>query len=313
VPPPPPRRRTPTALLEILGYAGAAAALSATGIAFDMTGPVAQVVIGLVVTVVLVVVGGLVAASDEGLHRMRSVFWFVAVLSWVSVVSVLVGPDGMDLQDKWIVVVAAALTALVAIPLWVRERRSLQLIAAYVSSVLALAALAFTMDTASFFGFEQEIPNIRWSALVLVVVGAAGLAVGLRAAVVPRRTGMVLGALAFLIGAPLVFTDVADQVASAALGNSSSDNLPIVVTILAAAIVLLVGHRAELVAVIGIGIVALGGGVIQLVGTNVEDTGPAVGVLIAGIVLLGAVVVLSRMGGSPPAEAPPPTPPIDAA
>jgi hypothetical protein len=105
---------------------------------------------------------------------------------------------------------------------------------------------------------------------------------------------MVLGALAFTTGLPLVFTDVTDSLMGAFAGVGSTPNLPIVIGILAGVIVLVIGSRAQVVAVIGIGIVQLGYTVIQLVGTNVDETGPAIVVLVAGLVLLGVTVVLAR-------------------
>lgn len=310
VPPPPPQTRSvATAVLEILGYAGAAAALSATGIAFDATSSTEQIVLGLFVAVVLVVVGALVAAQDDALHRMRSIFWFVAVLSWVSVVAVLVGPDGMDLQDKWQVVAFAAIVAAVALPLWIREHRSLQLIAAFLSLHVALAALVFTVETKTFFGFGQELPNVRWSALVTVGFGLAGLVLGMQEWIRPRRTAMVLGALAFMVGLPILFLDVQDQLMGAALGSSSTPNLPIAAGIASGIIVLLFGSRAGVVAVIGLGIVAILYGVIALVGANVQETGPAIAVLVGGLVLLGAVVVLARMRSGGAASVAPRVPP----
>ncbi|HEX6844988.1 MAG TPA: hypothetical protein VF235_07735 [Actinomycetota bacterium] len=286
--PPPPPGGAPTVVLELLGYIGVAAAFAATAIAFDTTSLASQIVIPLAVTVSLVVLGWLVGVRDEALQRMRGVFWFVAVLSWTSVASVLMGPDGLDLQDKWLVVAIAALVAVVAVPLWLRERRSLQLIAAFVSLHVTLAALVFTMTTESFFGFEQEVPNLRWSALVTALFGVAGLVLGARELVRPRRTAMVLGAIALFVGLPLVFTDVVDVVAG------SGSDLPTWIGLLAGAIVLVVGSRTGVVAVTGLGIVQVLGSVVMLVTSNVEDTGPAIAVLVAGLAVLGVVVFLAR-------------------
>jgi MFS family permease len=306
VPPPPPTRGgAPMWALEILGYAGAAAALAATSVAFDASSTTAQVVIGLSVTVALVVFGWLVGTRDEALERMRSVFWFGAVLSWVTVVGVLVGPDGMDLRDKWVLVLGATFTAVLALPLWLRERRSLQLIAAFVSVHLALAALVYTTTTESFFGYEQEVPNLRWSALVTVLFGVGGLVLGMREVLRPRRTAMVLGALALLLGLPLLVTDFTDLAGAAAFGGSPSI-WPFLATIVAGVIVLLVGRLAGVLAVIGLGILGLIVGVVQLVDAKVHDDGPAFAVLVAGLVIVAAVAFLARSGGG---AAPPSAPP----
>lgn len=311
VPPSPPgRRRVPVVVLELLGYTGAAAALSATGVVFETPSVTEQVVIGAIVALALIVAGWLVGSRSDELHRMRGVFWFVAVLSWLTVVAVLVGPDGLDLEGKWIVVVGAAAAAALAVPLWVREHRSLQLVAAFVSVTVMLAALVYTTETISFFGFEQEAPVLRWSALVLALIGVAGLVLGVREMVRPRRTAMVLGALAFLAGLPVVFADVTD------LATGDASDLPTWVALAAGAVVLVIGSRTAVVAVTGLGIVQIGGSVVQIVNANIHETAPAIVMLIVGLVMLGGVVVLARTaqegGGTPVVAAedrPPPPPP----
>jgi hypothetical protein len=295
-PPPAPPGGAPTVVLEVLGYVGAAAAFAATGVAFDATSTASQVLIPLVVAVALVVVGWLLGVRDEALGRMRGVFWFVGVLSWLSAVSVLMGPDAADLEGKWLVVATAGLTALVAVPLWIRERRSLQLIAAFFSIHVTLAALVYVTSTESFFGFEQEVPDLRWSALVTALLGVAAMVLGFAEIVRPRRTAMVLGAIAFLIGLPLVFTDILDLVGAGILGSGS--DLPTWISLVAATGVLIVGSRTGVVAVAGLGIVQLLASVTQLVVSNVEDTGPALVVLAGGLVVLGVVVVLARQRGA---------------
>jgi hypothetical protein len=313
----------PLVVLELAGYAGAAAALAALGVAVDASTPTAQLVLGVVVTVGLLVAGLVVDGPDEAFHRMRSVFWFGAVIAWTSVATVIAGPDGLDLHDQWAAVVGALIVAALAVPLWLRERRSLQLIAAFTSVWVTLAALVVTTTTLSFFGQSEEVPDLRWSALVTAVLGVAALVLGLRGILTPRRTAMVLGSLAFIAGLPLVFTKTTDLLLGSALGGvlgSGSPDLPLWLAALAGAIVLVIGSRSGVVAVTGLGIVALTVATLQLVDQNVHDTGPAILVLAVGVVLIGAVAFLVRQGGEPgmvaaagPATidgsaAPPPTP-----
>lgn len=274
-------------VLELLGYAGAAAALSATAVTADGASIATQIVIGLLTTLALVAAGWLMGTKGDELLRMRSVFWFLAVLAWVSVAKGLVGPEGLDLDGKWTIVVGGGLTALLAVPLWWRTRRSLQLIAAFFSLHLPLAALV-SSTRSTLFGLGPDIPDLTWSAVVTAVFGAVALALGWRELLHPRRTAMVLGALALGVGLPAAFVDLQD------LATGGGSDLPVWISLLTGAAVLAIGSRTRVVAVTGLGIAQLAASIVVLIGDNVTETGPAVVVLMAGLVLVAAAAYLAR-------------------
>jgi hypothetical protein len=309
----------PDVVLELAGYAGAAAALASVGVIVDSSsGAGVQVAVGFITTAALIAVGVMLMARADPVHRMRSVFWFIAILSWTNVAGVLVGQDVLGLQDRWVAVVGAAIVAALAVPLWFREQRSLQLIAAFISCTVAVAALVFSTREESFFGFTQEVPTLRWSALVTVVFGVAGMVLGAREVVRPQRTAMVLGSLAFLFGLPFLFMDPFDVM------TGGAGKLPLWVTLAGSGVVLLVGSRVRIVAVSGIGIVGLVLAVSALVDAYVFEQAPAIGVLVLGLALLAATVALTRMDRAaapvgqvvppsfPPEVPAPPPPPGDA-
>jgi peptidoglycan/LPS O-acetylase OafA/YrhL len=297
-----PADRARPSLIEILVVAGAAAALAAIPIA---VGPDATdetiAIVGLLATVALLAGGALLA---EGAARARSVVWLLAVLAWTGVAVVVLtevisdGPEG-----KWLVASVAGLAFVLAAVLWWVERRSLQLIAVLASGTLALAAIAYTEQAVSVLGFDvgQGIPDPTWSAVMIMVIGAAALVTGIRELLAPRRTAMVLGSLWLIGGA--YFVDIDTDVLGGDVGPST---LALAIALAASVAVIVVGNLWEDRAVAGIGIAGLLFVSTALVGDLVEDTGPAVVVIVIGVAMVVVGAVLSRRGGG--AAAVPPGP-----
>jgi hypothetical protein len=245
------------------------------------------------------------AETDPGLDRMRSVLWFIAVVAWGIAAGVMM--DAI-FDEKWLVFVTAVLIAGLGAALYARERRSLQLIAMSIPIFAAAAALLYMTKSQSYFGYSFDVPNLRWSGLITALLGAAWLAVGFADIVHPKRTMMVLGALAFLLGVNVLVGDTGSVYglgASTGVGTS-------VALLIASVILVFVGDRAEVLAVIGIGIFGSLTSVTQLVSANVHGTGPALVVLVAGLLVVGGGLLLikpfgdGRLLGRP---APPPPPP----
>ena len=140
----------------------------------------------------------IVGGHHDAHERMRSVLWFAAVAVWASAaVDVFTrGPDAIALHGKWLVVVTALLAAMLALPLWVLAPRSLQLLALVVSVNVGAAAAVYSQ--ASFFGVG--VPQLRWPAIVTIVVGLVTLVAGAFDVLRPKRTAMVLGSVAIIGG-----------------------------------------------------------------------------------------------------------------
>jgi len=281
-------------LIDLLGYTGAALALTGTIIALGESGTAAQVAAGSIVTAALIAAGWLVGGigAQDPQHRMRSIFWALALLSWSQVAVVVLGPDGIDLDGKWLVAGAGLLVVGIAVPLWRIEQRSLQLIGAFVGIWVTVAALFYAED--SLFG--APVPNVRWSAIATLLLGLAALVAGAREMVAPRRTAMVLGSLAFIYGTTASTLEVL----------SGTSNVSIVLALIASAIVLYAGERTSVIAVTGIGIVGVGSGVLQLVIENVHAESGGLAVLVLGVVMLGATIYLVRAAGGDPRMPEPP-------
>src|SRR5439155_3609122 len=199
--------------------------------------------------VVLVAAGGWVVGGQHEAHeRMRSILWFAAVAIWAGAAVELFtqGPEAIVLHGKWLVVVTALLAAMLALPLWVLVPRSLQLLAVVASVEVGSAAAVYSEGT--FFGLS--VPQLRWPAIVTIVVGFATLASGAFGLIRPKRTALVLGSIAIIGGALFVDVDVLRQAPS---------DLSLWLVLGASVAVLLVGDFVADGAVSGIGIVGLAG------------------------------------------------------
>ncbi len=288
-----------TSSVGILGYAGASAALAGLSIAIGTSPSTTARVTADVASVVVLVAAGawIVGGRHEAHERMRSVLWFAAVAVWASAAVELFtrGPDAIALHGKWLVVVTALAAAMLGLPLWSLSQRSLQLVAVVVSVQVGLAAAV--SSEGSLFGVT--VPQLRWPAIVTIVVGVATLASGVFGFLRPKRTAMVLGSIAIIAGALFVDIDVLRQAPS---------NLSLWLALVASVAVLLVGDFVSDRAVSGIGIVGLVGTVAEIVHRTVFDRSTAVALVVLGTVALASSVVLAR-AFTHPVPTPPPEPP----
>jgi hypothetical protein len=288
-----------TSLIGILGYAGASAALAGLSIAIGTSaGTTARVTADIASVAVLVVAGAwIVGGHHEAHERMRSVLWFAAVAIWASAAVELFthGPDAIALHGKWLVVVTALAAAMLAFPLWAPVPRSLQLVAVVASVQVGCAAAVYSEG--SFIGLS--VPQLRWPAIITIIVGLATLAFGALGFIRPKRTAMVLGSIGIIGGALFVDVDVLRQAPS---------DLSLWLVLAASVAVLLVGDFVSDLAVSGIGIVGLVGTVAEIVHRTVLDRSTAVALVVLGTVGLASCVILAR-AFTHPMPTPPPEPP----
>ena len=288
-----------TSLIGILGYAGAAGALAAVPIAIGTAAnTTARVTADVASVIVLVVAGAWIAGGRHEAHeRMRSVLWFAAVAIWVSAAEDLFshGPDAIALHGKWLVVVTALLAAMLAFPLWAFAPRSLQLVAVVASVQVACAAAVYSEG--SFIGLS--VPQLRWPAIVTMVVGLATLAAGVFGFIRTKRTAMVLGSITIIAGALFVDVDVLRQAPS---------DLSLWLALAASGAVLLMGDFVSDRAASGIGIVGVVAAVAEIVHRTVLDRSTAVALVVLGTVALASCVLLAR-AFTHPVQTPPPEPP----
>jgi len=295
-------RQTPFAVtleisIEILGYLGAAVGVAATLVAAAQVQDLSE---GGALTITLVVTAGLLGSGylfglrplERG-RRMRSVLWFGAAEAWAVGVSIFIG-EVVGLEGRGGAIVSSLLGTAIGAALWWRLRRSLQEIFLFLAALAVLVSLVFPEP--SFFG----VPDLTGIAMLIWAFGGVWLFLAIRRIVEPVRTGMVLGAIAAIVG-PLVFTRT--RIAGELLSLAT------------AAVLVVLGEWLGDRAVQGLGIAGLllvsAGVVVEHVG---DSTGGAIAALVAGILLLALALFAGGVGpsrslpGAPPGLPPAPPP-----
>jgi Predicted membrane protein (DUF2157) len=277
--------------VEILGYLGGALALVAGMVlgaeSWAQLGRWGRVAVLAVVVAALLGAGWRLRADAGGvLPRLASVLWFAAVAAWAGLLAVLIGDRSDDIFGDPPLLVAAGSLALAG-ALWALERRALQQVALLVTAVATILAV----------GDRLGWPGETVAALALLGVGAAWLVLGWRGLLQPRRTAEALGAIAVTSGPEVLFAAgskgwlwVGLALALGLLVAGSMLGRPVLLGIGAAALVLFLSEAAA---------------------TWWRSLGAPLALLLAGLGLVGAAVVLSRLrpgGGGGSATRPQGTP-----
>ena len=277
---------------EMVGYLGAAAGLTAASIALgEAASSSVQVVFNLVTGVVLFGAGLALGAEAGVWARMRSVFWFLSVFLIAGMVSVLLGPI-LELSAKTVVILSGLISAVYSFGLWWMSRRSLQVLALILSLLVTIVALVFPDLTGPLFG----PPNFTAVALVTWLFGGVVIAAGALGVLAPRRTTLAVGSVIAVLG-PLFLLQGDTQV----LGESLS--------LLTAVALLAAGALFGELGMTGIGIAGILVATSAVVANHVQEQGPAIVLLVVGLVMVGVAIVLARSGPQPTVFPPaPPTP-----
>lgn len=281
--------------VQAVAYVGTAAAVAATFVALgraeDLTETGALLVM-LAVAAVLLLAGLTIGSSAEPAYgRMQSVLWFGSVQAWAFAIALFVGSI-LRIDGRGAAVLAAALLTVGAAPLWWFLRRTLQQLALY--SALAGLIVSLIVPEPTLLQPPDLIPTM----LVLWLFGGLWTVLGLRGAVAPPRTAMVLGSITAIV-APLAFTD-------ARLAGE-------VLSLATAAGVLVLGERLGDRAVAGLGIVGVLVVSAVVVVEHLDSTAGTIGALVVGVAMLFGALLAVRAGGAsapggPPAQDPPPPP-----
>lgn len=288
----PVRRET---LIEIVGYAGAAAAVAGTVTVFSRQPDLsdgASLAVALTVAAVLGLAGLAIGDRSTDAHqRMRSILWFAAVWSF-GFASGILWLNIVDLGVKTAVTLAGVTSAAFALVLWMMLRRSLQQIAFFFTAVGTVTTLAVPSGSGS-------ATDLNGPLLVVWVSALAWFAAGTTEIVRPPRTARVLGAVIALYATLQMF--------------GSSYALALTLVSVTALLLLVVGDRKDDRAIAGLGIVGIliasGVGVRR---AAVDSGGAAAAAIVIGLGLLGGAVIAVRTSASsdaPPAPPPPVAPP----
>jgi hypothetical protein len=283
-------------IIEVAGYVGAAVGLSAAIVALGETaGDGVKIAFDLITAAVLVGAGWALEGEADVYRRMRSVLWFLSVFPVADLAATLFGDESSN--PKTVLTLAALVATIYSFALWWLSRRSLQMVALLVSAYLFLVGLVAPDPTQILFG----PPDVTGLAMVTWIYGLAVVGVGAFTAFpVPRKTTLVLGSVA-AIGGPLL------------LLTGDSDVLGELLSLATATALLVVGRWLGELAVTGLGIVGLLLVSATIVGNHVEDQGPAIVVLVIGLLLLAGAIAAARgvlLGSGPtgPPSSPPWTP-----
>jgi hypothetical protein len=284
-------------VVEIVGYVGAAVALAAAVIAVgEAAGTGTQLFTELIIAGVLLLAGWTIASNEADVfQRMRSIFWFGSGIAFQALVTLFV-TDTLELTGQGGQVLTGVVATAFAAALWVATRRSLQQILMVLfgwATVLAIV-LEDGDPTSSFTTFGV----VTW------LLGLAVLAAGAAGALAPRRTALVLGSVGSVLLGPF-FVGFEFSLFG---GDSGPSNGGMMLGAGMGALMILAGDRLSERAVAGIGIAGAVVYPIALVATNVHEQGPAIALLVVGLVLLGGAIVAAR-GGTPEPAAPPAPPP----
>jgi len=275
---------------EIVGYLGAAAGLTAASIALGgSASPSVQVVFNLVTGAALLGAGLALGGGAGAYARMRSVFWFLSVFLIAGMVSILLGPN-LGLGAKTVVVLTGLISAAYSFALWWMSRRSLQVLALILSLLVTVIALIFP-DVTGIFG----PPSFTGVALVTWLFGGVVIASGTFGVLTPKRTTLAVGSVIAVLG-PLFLLQSDTQI----LGE--------VLSLLTAVALLAAGAWFGELGMSGIGIAGILVASSAIVANHVGEQGPAIAVLVIGLVMVGVAIVLARTVTQPTASPPPPPP-----
>lgn len=268
-----PRRRLPL-VAEVLGYAGAAIAITAAGITvrqfWKNVPPVAELAFAGIVAIGLLVAGAAIRTDAEpAFARLRSVLWLLATASVTGFVAVLTHVY-LHLSDRNVALLSEAAWLACSIPLWWRTRSVVQQLAAFGGVVAVVETGLDRLDPGA--------GSFAYGLALWIVAGAWGIA-SWRGYLIPRTVGLLLSAAGMMIGA-IISMDAAPGQALAVLTVTG---------------LLVFGVMQHRVAAIVIGAI----GIIYVVPDTAQrylpgSVGAPLAVAVVGLVLLGIAVWLAR-------------------
>jgi hypothetical protein len=270
------RRRAVVA--EVLGYLGGVLAVVAGFVlgaeSWGQLGQWGRAAVLAALTGVLLAAGWRLRRSEgRVLPRLASVLWLFAVAGFAGLVAVLQqGRSDDALADPSLGVATGALV--LALGLYLLERRALQQVALFVAVVATMGAgghrLGWSWETVEGYGF--------------LALGAVWLELGRRGLVGPRRTSEALGSLALLSGPEVLDAEaVGPGDWGLWLGLGLSVALIVAGSVLTRNVLLGIG-AAGMVLYLG-----------QVAGEHWNDLGAPVAILLVGLGLVGAAVVVARL------------------
>jgi hypothetical protein len=270
---PSPRRRLPL-VAEVVGYVGAAIAITAATVTVHQfwkhVPAVAELALAAAIATGLLAAGAATrAGSDPAFARLRSVLWLLATASVTAFAAVL-AHRYLRMSGQDVAVTSAATWMACSLPLWWKTRSALQHVAAFGGAIALTGTVLERLDPGvGNFGYGLAL----WIVAALWAVGTY------RRYLPPRTAGILLSGAGLLTGAIISM----DAAAGQALAISTVAGL------------LTVGVITRRVPVIVIGAI----GVLYVVPDAANRYLPGslaapLAVAVVGIVLLGIALRLAR-------------------
>jgi hypothetical protein len=199
-------RRTLPLVAEVLGYLGAAIAISAGYLAITKLWPdvpaAATLPFFAVVTVLLTVIGAVLRTDDQPAYaRLRSVLWLLATAAGTSFAAVLAN-EVLRLGGNGLRLTATAVWAGLAIAFWWRGRSALQHVVLFSGLIALLSAGLSQLDlaqTVAGYGTAIWILSALW--------GAAAY----RGYLAPPTAGLASASVGVLVGGTMTIGNAAGQ------------------------------------------------------------------------------------------------------
>src|SRR5438309_2761389 len=274
-------RREP--IIEVAGYMGAAVSLAAAGIVLgDTAGSAVQILVDAITALVLLGAGVALSAESDSYRRMKSVFWFLSVFLMIDLAGTLFADTFGVTSPRVVVTLTGLVGAAYALALWWNSRRSLQVVALLLATYVALVGLVFP-DVG---GFIFGAPDVSGVGFMTWIFGGLVVAAGILGVLNPRKTAIVLGSIGAIFG-PLLLL-VGDK-----------DVLGEILSIGSAVVLIFLGDAMEELVAAGPGIAGTLFTSAIIVSHHVTNLGPAVAVLVVGLVLLGGALAAARGLGGP--------------
>lgn len=181
--------------IEALGYLGGALALAAAlllvQLVWEDLSTAGRLAIPLVATALLLVVGELVPVkgpNEEGMLRLRSVLWLLAVVAWAVSFAVL-GDQVLEAEGHDTGLLAGLGAMTLALPLYLRTHEAAQQLAVFGASLVTAMAL----------GARPDWDEPTWVGAAGWLVTVAWFVMAERQIVTPPLVGRYLGAVGMVV------------------------------------------------------------------------------------------------------------------
>jgi hypothetical protein len=263
-------------IAEVIAYVGAIFALSSVAFiasrVWEDLAVGAQLGLLALATGVFWVGGWWIQEADSPVReRLATVLWFISAggLGWFADV---IASDVWDVDNGYALIIGLALSLYAGL-LYNYRRSSLQQIA-------LAGGVGFVCA-----GLSDVAGGDDWFGLLLWLAGAGWIALTRAGLLIPRRTGLALGAVGVLVGSEAIALNFFDR----------PDAFGLILGLASAAALLYLSVSLSEMVLLGFGTIGLFVFVLHIIGEYLDGFGGPVALLIAGIALLLVSLMAVRL------------------